>query len=106
MYLFATHTYQNVETITRNYFAVGHTQNDGDSMHSCIEKQNKESFGKRPCLRTLTEHTYHAGEVNFTEFNDSKILSDEMGSNFTVDENEDDVAWNDIRVSQVKNDHK
>ncbi|KAJ8892207.1 hypothetical protein PR048_004787 [Dryococelus australis] len=41
-YLFDTQTSQKVESITHKYFVVGHTQNDGDSIHSCIEKQNKE----------------------------------------------------------------
>ncbi|KAJ8869499.1 hypothetical protein PR048_028490 [Dryococelus australis] len=54
MYPFATHTSQKAESITHNYFVVGHTQNDGDYMNSCIEKQNKESFEKWPCLCTFT----------------------------------------------------
>ncbi|KAJ8886269.1 hypothetical protein PR048_012478 [Dryococelus australis] len=42
MYLFATQTSQKVESITRKYFVVGHTQNDGGSMRFCTEKQNTE----------------------------------------------------------------
>ncbi|KAJ8887120.1 hypothetical protein PR048_013335, partial [Dryococelus australis] len=45
---------------------------------------------------------YHVREMNFTEFNYFKTLSAEMGSNFTVDENGDDVICDDIRVLQVK----
>jgi hypothetical protein len=38
MYLYAIEKF-DVERITHKYLIVGHTENEGDSMHSCIEKE-------------------------------------------------------------------
>ncbi|KAJ8886460.1 hypothetical protein PR048_012671 [Dryococelus australis] len=95
-----------------------HRQNDGDSMHFCIKKSKTKRAQKIgpvyvPSQWTgIVQHSkmtgthYHVREINFTDFHDFKTLSAEMESNFTVDKNGDDVTWNDIRVLQVKKDHK
>ncbi|KAJ8885944.1 hypothetical protein PR048_012150 [Dryococelus australis] len=48
MYLFATQIFQKVESITHKYFVVVHTQNAGDSMHSCFEKQKERVLKTGP----------------------------------------------------------
>ncbi|KAJ8885118.1 hypothetical protein PR048_011314 [Dryococelus australis] len=90
--------------------------NAGDSMHSCIEKKKKalksghvyvpSQWTRIVQYSKKTETPYHVREMYFPEFHDFNILSAEMGSNFTVDENGDVVTWDDIRVLQVKKYHK
>lgn len=42
MYLYVIEHF-DVEQITHKYLIVGHTENEGDSMHSCIEKKKNSS---------------------------------------------------------------
>ena len=31
----------DIKSITHKYLIIGHTENEGDSMHSCIEREKK-----------------------------------------------------------------
>lgn len=41
MYLYCV-THMDIKSITHKYLIIGHTENEGDSMHSCIEREKKE----------------------------------------------------------------
>lgn len=41
MYLYCL-THMDIKSITHKYLIIGHTENEGDSMHSCIEREKKE----------------------------------------------------------------
>jgi hypothetical protein len=41
-------TRNDVERITHKYLIVGHTENEGDSMHSCIEKERNRILKSGP----------------------------------------------------------
>ncbi|KAJ8894204.1 hypothetical protein PR048_006814 [Dryococelus australis] len=86
------------------YFVVTDMQNAGDSMHSCIEKQKNRALKSGPVYAP----TQWTGIVQCSKKTGTPYhtLSAEMGSNFTVYENGGVVKWNDIRVLQVKKDHK
>lgn len=47
MYLYFV-TKLNINSITHKFLVVGHTQNEGDSAHSVIEKQIKKSLKSGP----------------------------------------------------------
>ena len=53
MYLYAL-LKLNIPTITHKFLVTGHTQNEGDCMHSCIKRGKKEGFKEWPNLHTLT----------------------------------------------------
>ncbi|KAJ8980253.1 hypothetical protein NQ317_019468 [Molorchus minor] len=44
MYLYTVENY-DIEEITHKYLIIRHTENAGDSMHSCIEKESAEKNG-------------------------------------------------------------
>lgn len=44
LYLYAT-AFMKIPTITHTFLITGHTENEGDSMHSCIEKKKKNIKG-------------------------------------------------------------
>lgn len=43
MYLFALMKYPKIKSIIHKYLISGHTQNEGDSVHSIIEKAIKKT---------------------------------------------------------------
>lgn len=42
LYIHAVRWFKNIKTITYKYLIKGHTQNEGDSVHSIIERQCKK----------------------------------------------------------------
>lgn len=96
----------NISSITLKFLVVGHTQNEGDSMHSLIEKQKKRVLRSGPIYTPSqwipvisnakkTGAPYRIKEMNFTDFFDIKHLQDKMGQNFSLNaegEKVDDIV--------------
>ncbi|KAK7600988.1 hypothetical protein V9T40_008429 [Parthenolecanium corni] len=48
LYMFALKKFEKINSISHKYLITGHTQNEGDSVHSTIEKQIKRSLRSGP----------------------------------------------------------
>ena len=48
MYLYCVNNFNNINTITHKFLIKGHTQNEGDSAHSLIERQIKRLLKSGP----------------------------------------------------------
>lgn len=48
MYIYALAKYPKIRSITHKYLISGHSQNEGDSFHSSIEKAVKRSLKSGP----------------------------------------------------------
>ncbi|CAG9812841.1 unnamed protein product [Phaedon cochleariae] len=108
MYLYAIENF-DVERITHKYLIVSHTENEGDSMHSCIEKERSRILKSGPIyvpseIVTITKSAkkkgtpYSVTEMSTEDFVDWKKVSEVMGKNYNIDENGDKVSWNEFKV--------
>lgn len=112
LYLHAVQNF-NILTIEHKFLIVGHTQNEGDSMHSVIEQQKKRMLRSGP-IYTPTQWTpilrlakkggkpYDVKEISTSDVMDLKLLSRDMGPNFTINTNDEKVKWNDIKVMRFE----
>lgn len=113
MYLYAIKN-QYCASITHKYLIVGHTQNEGDSMHAQIEK-NKNLILKNPeggifiphqwitTIQTAkkTGHPYTVVEMTTNDIFDFKTYSNDVAKNWTHNTNSEKVVWNDIHIFKV-----
>lgn len=106
MFMYASAKYKI--KITHNFFEVGHTQNEGDSMHSVIERASKHIPVYTPSQWYLLARTackkkpYYVKEMHLNDFFDLKALLEDTSKNFERDLNGTLVRISD--VSSVKAD--
>lgn len=86
----------SVKSITHKFLIRGHSQNEGDNVHSVIEKQIKRYLQSSPIYipeqyKTLittakkTGKPYKVVEMTYDQFIDVKALQESWGTNFNVD---------------------
>lgn len=108
MYLYAVNVL-GIDTITHNYLITGHTQNEGDNMHSTIEKEKNRMLKSSPVfvpaqwvpiigLSKKTGKPYTVNQMQTSDVYDLKKLTAEVGRNFTCNTNGEKVNWNKIKV--------
>ncbi|KAL4104377.1 hypothetical protein QTP88_019678 [Uroleucon formosanum] len=90
MYLYAVEKYQ-INSITHKYLIRGHTQNEGDTVHSVIEKSMKRSKKSGPI------YVPDQLELSFKDFIDLKSLTDEIGYNC-----QKNTEGEQIKISNIK----
>ena len=101
LYLYAV-THLPVESITHKFLIKGHTQNEGDSAHSLIERQIKRLRKGGPIYVPETLVTairsakkkgqpYHVREMQYDEFRNVKSLTTQMGA----------INIKDLRISDI-----
>lgn len=91
IYILINSIQQNLKlkSITHNYLIKGHTQNEGDSMHSTIEKQMNKIVKMNPIYTPgqfvgivqsakKTGKPYKVREIHFSEFLDFKSLKNSI----------------------------
>lgn len=115
MYYYAVQKY-NLRSITHKYLIQGHSQNEGDNVHSVIERQIKRYLGSKP-IYTPDQYTtliatakktgqpYTVHELSHNEFYDLKLLQEEWGQNFFLNEANHKVNWRNIKVLRVDKDN-
>ncbi|CAG4918382.1 unnamed protein product [Colias eurytheme] len=97
-----------VKSITHKYLVVGHTQNEGDNVHSVIEREktrilkNGSIFVPSQWISLIqcakkTGTPYGVHELDWTDILNLKELVKQFGKNFTVNNDGDRVVWNDTR---------
>lgn len=108
MYLHAV-TVLNINSITHKFLIRGHTQNEGDTAHSLIEKNIKLAKKSGPIyapdqyvslIRTAKKRgePFEVCELNFSDFYDLKALSEDIGLNITKNESGEQVKVSQIRM--------
>ncbi|XP_063635225.1 uncharacterized protein LOC134805981 [Cydia splendana] len=109
LYSYAVTCFENIHTITHKYLIKGHTQNEGDNVHSLIEKEIKRNKKSGPIYTpyqyvTLIKNSrktgkpFHVMELTFDFFIDFQNLQENWGYNYNEDEHKNILAWNAIKV--------
>lgn len=107
LYLYAVQTL-NIKSITHKFLIKGHTQNEGDSVHSTIEGELKKQLRSGPlytpdsfisCIRSAKKKgdPYRVVEMSFQDFYDLKDLTGQMRFNLS-----NAVKVSDIKVIKVE----
>lgn len=105
--MYAVKTLQ-INKITHKFLIRGHTQNEGDTAHSIIEKAIKrakksgaiyvpDQYVQIIRSAKIKGNKFNVEEPNFDDFYDLKKLSDEIELNTVKD-----VDWNTIKTSDIK----
>ncbi|KAL4153038.1 hypothetical protein QTP88_000871 [Uroleucon formosanum] len=93
LYVYAVMKFPNINSITHKYLITGHTQNEGDCVHSTIEKQVKNSLKFGPIyvpsqyaqlIRMAKKRgkPYNVNELTHLDFSAIKALVDDLKLNF------------------------
>ena len=96
-----------MQSITQKYLEKGHTFNEGDSIHSAVERASKNNrIYTTPqwaaTIRTArSSKPYNVNEVNVQDFYDFKELAEKL-KNFETNTNDDKVYWHSIRTISFK----
>lgn len=109
-------TYLNIPSITHKYLIVGHTQNEGDSVHSVIEKQKTRIlkggsiYSPQQWVTVIqsakkTGKPFKVHELNYENFINFKQLTSNIGNNFNKNTLGQKVLWNDLKVIKVSKKH-
>jgi len=112
MYLYAVERF-NINSITHKYLVRGHTQNEGDAVHSIIERSVKKSKKSGPiyvpdqyvCLIRNAKkkgNPLNVKEMSFGDFWDLKVLYDEMGINLSKNTDGKEFKINEVRILQFE----
>lgn len=92
MYMFALMKYSKIRSITHKYLITGHTQNEGDAVHSTIEQAIKRNLRSGPIyapsqyaqiIRNAKKKgkPYKVNEISYKEIYSMKNLAEEIGFN-------------------------
>lgn len=119
-YLLSAYSYAiqkfKLRSITHKFLIHGHSQNEGDNVHSVIEKQVKRHLKSSPIyvpeqyvtlIRMAKKNgpPYRVHEFTCENFYDLKTLQEEWGNNFNVDTDRMKVKWHDIKIIRVEKGH-
>lgn len=115
LYMYAVTNLKNLKTITHKYLIKGHTQNEADNVHSLIQKQIDKDLKSGPIYTPVqymaaiqrarkTGKPFAIHSLLYDFFYDVKLLQENWGYNFNVDEQKNTVAWNDIKVMKFTKD--
>ena len=101
----------DIEKITHNFLEKGHTQNEGDCMHSTIEK----AIGKTPVFSPQqyyilarsakkTGNPYTVHELATDDILDFHLIAQKTIHSVKLDDEKEKVQWNMMRVFEVRKD--
>ncbi|KAK9717061.1 hypothetical protein QE152_g24365 [Popillia japonica] len=115
LYLFCVLNIDKVKTITHMFLVKGHTQNEGDSVHACIEKEKNRLFKSGPIyvpaqwatvIRSARKRgtPYKVNEIDTKDIFDLKTLCAEMGENYVKNTENEKVIWKNVKIVKVSDD--
>lgn len=108
MYYFAV-TKLKINSITHKFLIRGHTQNEGDTAHSLIEKCVKKERKSGPIyvpdqyvnvIRKAKKsgNSFTVNEMSYDNFFDLKALAEEMNINVSKNIDGDQIKLTDLKV--------
>ncbi|CAH2000479.1 unnamed protein product [Acanthoscelides obtectus] len=111
-YFYALSKY-NIKSITHKYLIRGHTQNEGDNVHSVIEKHVKRALKSGPIytpdqyvslVQTAkkTGLPYKVQEMSYADFVDLKKLSEQTSFNFKKDSSGEVVKLANAAIIRIE----
>lgn len=112
LYQYALKIFLNLKTITHKFLIRGHTQNEGDSVHSVIEKQINLSLKSSP-IYTAYQYAqiirdskkkapfFKVEELDHSNFLNFKDYTSQIGNNFNKNTNSESIHFNDIKVLKL-----
>lgn len=114
-YFYAVSKYK-IKSITHKYLVTGHTQNEGDNVHSVIEKNITRSLKSGPIytpeqyvelVKTAkkTGTPYKVVEMSYNDFYDLKKLTAQVPFNFSKDNSGEPVKLSEASVIQITKEH-
>lgn len=112
MYSYALCMFRNIKSITHKFLIKGHTQNEGDTVHSVIEKEIKRTLKSGniyvpsqyfQIMRTAKKQApfYEVNELSHGDFMDFKALASELGQNFTVNLKNETFPFTNIKMWKI-----
>ncbi|KAL4113155.1 hypothetical protein QTP88_016831 [Uroleucon formosanum] len=103
-----------IPSITRKFLVCGHSQNEGDAMHACIEKQKKRVLKSGPIyipdqwilVISLARKgvPYIVNQMTTTDMLDFKNLSTQIGTNFNINTDKEKGLRRNIKIIEVHKD--
>lgn len=113
MYLYAVRN--NLQSVTHKYLIRGHTQNEGDSAHSQIEREIKRQLRFGPmytpdafvgAIKAARKKgiPFHVNELCYEDFYDWKCTHTQMNFNLQKDEENNPVKLMGVQVIKVQKD--
>ncbi|XP_023211752.1 uncharacterized protein LOC111614620 [Centruroides sculpturatus] len=110
--LYCVNNIDHINTITHKFLIQGHTQNENDSMHSTIEREKRRVVKGGtitlpaqwvPVLKLAKKKgsVYNVTELDTADIFNLKDLSQQMGNNFSKNENNNLVNWPNIKIIKV-----
>ncbi|XP_053608586.1 uncharacterized protein LOC128675685 isoform X1 [Plodia interpunctella] len=108
MYFYSVQNYPNIKSITHKFLIKGHTQNEGDSVHSQIERHVKRQLRSGPiytpegfigAIKAARKKStpIHVNEICYSDICDWKAVISKV--NFVLQKDEDK---NTIKISEIK----
>lgn len=108
MYYYAVKKFQ-INSITHKYLIRGHTQNEGDVVHSIIEKSMKRAKNSGPIyvpdqILSIIRNSKKKGnpfivkELNYNDFVDLKLLTNEIGFNCQKNIHGEQIKLSDVKM--------
>ncbi|CAH2092428.1 unnamed protein product [Euphydryas editha] len=115
MYLYAVQNLPNLRSVTHKFLIKGHTQNEGDSAHSQIEREVKRQLRSGPmytpdafigAIKAARKKStpIHVNEMCYEDFIDWKNVCSQMNFALLKDEMGDNVKLTEIKVIRVQKD--
>lgn len=113
LYLFCVLNIDKIKSITHKFLVIGHTQNEGDSVHACIEKEKNRILKSGPIyvpaqwatiIRSAKKKgtPYKVNEISTEDIFDLKALCTQMGKNYVKNTENEKVVWKDVRIVKVE----
>lgn len=109
LYIYAVKTIANLNSVTHKYLIKGHTQNEGDSAHSQIEREVRRQLRSGPmytpdafigAIRAARKkgEPFQVNEMCFADFYDLKSLCNQMNFSLLKDENNQPVKIAELKA--------
>lgn len=113
MYLYAVNTFEFLNSITHKFMIKGHTQNEGDSVHSVIERRIKKRLKSGPIytpdqyvdvIRSAKQSNtpYRVHEFAHDSFYDLKSLASDIGKNYSKNTDNEVFKVTDVKIIRVE----
>ncbi|XP_047503855.1 uncharacterized protein LOC125048927 [Pieris napi] len=113
LYVYAVYHLDFINSITHKYLIKGHTQNEGDNVHSLIERGVGKALKSGPIytpdqyvhiIRNAkkTGKAYQVNELEHEDFFDIKALASSIGKNFSKNMDKETLKLGDVKILKVE----